>query len=149
MAPVRRSAVRVGVLGVALTSPGPSPSTAATPLPAQPAAAPVADLPERVAGIVLVDPTPSRASTGQIREAPAPPQVPATVLVAQDVEQVPPGDPSAEVLAAVDRVRPEAMARLAADIPGAQLVTAPDTSHYIQIQRPDAVIDAVRSVSGR
>ena len=149
MAPVRRSAVRVGVPGVALTSPGPSPSTAATPLPAQPAAAPVADLPERGRRHRAGGPDALTASTGQIREAPTPPQVPATVLVAQDVEQVPPGDPSAEVLAAVDRVRPEAMARLAADIPGAQLVTVPDTSHYIQIQRPDAVIDAVRSVSGR
>ncbi|MEJ2864935.1 alpha/beta fold hydrolase [Actinomycetospora flava] len=89
------------------------------------------------------------ASMDQLRNAPAPPQVPATVLMAQDVDQVPPGDPSAEAVAAIGRVRPEAFTRLAADIPGAALVTVPDTSHYIQIQRPDAVIEAVRSVAGR
>ncbi|WP_208114223.1 alpha/beta fold hydrolase [Actinomycetospora succinea] len=89
------------------------------------------------------------ASMDQVRDAPPSPRVPATILVAQNVDAVPPGDPSADAVAAIERVRPEAFARLAADIPGAQLVTVPDTSHYIQIQRPDAVIGAVRTVAGR
>ena len=88
------------------------------------------------------------ASTDQVRAAPPPPQVPATVLVAGETDPVPPG-PSAEALAAAVAARPEALARLAADIPGAQLVPVPGTTHYIQIQRPDAVIDAVRTVAGR
>jgi pimeloyl-ACP methyl ester carboxylesterase len=89
------------------------------------------------------------ASTDQVRDAPAPPRVPATILVAGAVEPVPPGDPSAEVIAAIVLVRPEAYARLAASLPGSQLVTVPDTTHYIQILRPDVVIGAVRSAAGR
>ncbi|GIF98553.1 alpha/beta fold hydrolase [Catellatospora citrea] len=38
---------------------------------------------------------------------------------------------------------------LAAGIPGAEHVTVPDTSHYVQNQRPDAVIQAVREVLTR
>ncbi|WP_433029274.1 alpha/beta fold hydrolase [Actinomycetospora sp. CA-053990] len=89
------------------------------------------------------------ASTDQVRDAPAPPRVPATILVAGAVDPVPPGDPSAEAIAAIERVRPEAYARLAQSIPGSQLVTVPDTTHYIQILRPDVVIGAVRSAAGR
>ena len=89
------------------------------------------------------------ASLDQIRDAPAPPRVPTTVLVAENFAQVPPDDPSADALAAVERVRPEAFARLAASIPGSQLVPVPDTTHYIQVQRPDALITAVRSAAGR
>ncbi len=89
------------------------------------------------------------ASMDQIRDAPAPPRVPATILVAGEVEPVPPGDPSAEAIAAIERVRPEAYARLAQSIPGAQVVPVPDSTHYIQILRPDVVIGAIRSAAGR
>ena len=89
------------------------------------------------------------ASMDQIRDAPAPPRVPATILVAGEVEPVPPGDPSAEAIAAIERARPEAYARLAQSIPGAQVVPVPDSTHYIQILRPDVVIDAIRSAAGR
>ena len=32
----------------------------------------------------------------------------------------------------------------AADVPGATLITVPDTTHYIQNQRPDAVVAATQ-----
>jgi pimeloyl-ACP methyl ester carboxylesterase len=89
------------------------------------------------------------ASLDQIRAAPAPPRVPTTILVAGTVEPVPPGDPSADAVAAVQRARPEAYARLAQSLPGARLVTVAGSTHYIQVLRPDAVISAIRSVAGR
>lgn len=89
------------------------------------------------------------ASLDQIAAAPPSPRVPATILMAGELEQVPPGDPSAEALAAIGRARPEAFARLAADLPGSQVVPVPDSGHYIQILRPDVVLDAIRSVAGR
>lgn len=88
------------------------------------------------------------ASMDQIGTAPAP-RVPATVLVAENTETPPPGDPSADAVAEIVRARPEAYARLAASIPGTQLVTVPGTTHYIQLQRPDVVVDAIRSAAGR
>ena len=39
-----------------------------------------------------------------------------------------------------------AQAAWAAGVPGAVLITVPDTTHYIQSQRPDAVVDAIRQV---
>jgi pimeloyl-ACP methyl ester carboxylesterase len=39
----------------------------------------------------------------------------------------------------------EAQAQWAADVPGAEVITVDGTSHYVQTQRPDAVVDAIRS----
>jgi len=89
------------------------------------------------------------ASMNQIRDAPAPPRVPAAILIAETLDRVPPGDPSADAVAAIERVRPEAYNRLTASIPGSQLVTVPDSTHYIQIDRPDAAIGAIRAAAGR
>jgi pimeloyl-ACP methyl ester carboxylesterase len=75
--------------------------------------------------------------------------VPTVVLMAGQANPIPAGDPSADADAAVERARPEAFARLVADLPGAQLVTVPDSTHYIPILRPDAVVGAVHSVAGR
>ena len=36
----------------------------------------------------------------------------------------------------------------AAGVPGAEVITVPDTTHYVQNQRPDAVVDAIRQVAG-
>ena len=58
------------------------------------------------------------ASIDRIRDAPAPPRVPATILVAGEVEPVPPGDPFAEAIAAIERVRPEAFTILRPEHPG-------------------------------
>jgi len=38
----------------------------------------------------------------------------------------------------------EGQAAWAASVPGAELITVPDTTHYIQNQRPDAVVAAIR-----
>ncbi|GLZ46773.1 hypothetical protein Acsp06_29580 [Actinomycetospora sp. NBRC 106375] len=89
------------------------------------------------------------ASLDQLGGAPPARRVPAVVLMAGDVDPVPPDDPSFDAVAAVTATRPEAFARLAADLPGSRLETVPGTTHYIQIQRPDAVVAAVRSVAGR
>jgi pimeloyl-ACP methyl ester carboxylesterase len=50
-----------------------------------------------------------------------------------------------EIAAVQDRAR----ADLVASIPGATAVQLPDAGHYIQVERPDAVIDAVRAAAGR
>ena len=34
-------------------------------------------------------------------------------------------------------------------VPGAEVITVPDTTHYVQTQRPDAVIDAIRDAIAR
>jgi pimeloyl-ACP methyl ester carboxylesterase len=43
-------------------------------------------------------------------------------------------------------ILPKAQAALAASVPGSKLTTVPDTTHYIQVERPDVVIDAIRTV---
>jgi pimeloyl-ACP methyl ester carboxylesterase len=43
----------------------------------------------------------------------------------------------------------EAQAQWAAGVPGAEVITVPDTSHYVQNQRPDAVVDAIREAIAR
>ena len=43
----------------------------------------------------------------------------------------------------------EAQAQWAASVPGAEVITVPDTTHYIQNQRPDAVVDAIRDAIAR
>ena len=37
----------------------------------------------------------------------------------------------------------------AAGVPGAEVITVPGTTHYVQNQRPDAVVDAIRSAIAR
>ncbi|MEO9326434.1 hypothetical protein [Gordonia aurantiaca] len=44
---------------------------------------------------------------------------------------------------------PRAKAAFAASLPDAELTTVPGTTHRIQNQRPDAVVDAVDKVRGR
>jgi pimeloyl-ACP methyl ester carboxylesterase len=43
----------------------------------------------------------------------------------------------------------EAQARWAASVPGAEVITVPDTTHYVQTQRPDVVVDAIRGTIAR
>jgi pimeloyl-ACP methyl ester carboxylesterase len=43
----------------------------------------------------------------------------------------------------------EAQAQWAASVPGAEVITVPDTTHYIQSQRPDAVVEAIRAAIAR
>ncbi len=37
----------------------------------------------------------------------------------------------------------------AASVPGAEVITVPDTTHYVQNQRPDAVVEAIRAAIAR
>jgi pimeloyl-ACP methyl ester carboxylesterase len=68
------------------------------------------------------------------------------VLLTADASQ-PVTDPgAAATIAATEKVLPEARVRFQAAIPGSRLQPVPGASHYIQVDRPDVVIEAVRSV---
>ncbi len=43
----------------------------------------------------------------------------------------------------------EGQAQWAASVPGAEVITVPDTTHYVQNQRPDAVVEAIRAAIAR
>lgn len=82
----------------------------------------------------------------QIDAAPAMRSTPTILLAADKGQQV--SDPAgAAMVAASEKVLPEARARFQAAIPGSRLQPVPGTTHYIQIERPDVVIQAVRSVA--
>ena len=81
----------------------------------------------------------------------APPLRPMPLVVMARGEPEPLPDPlppglSADTLAALNRAGPQAQADFAASVLGADLVTVPGTTHYIQTQRPDTVIAAIRQV---
>ena len=59
-----------------------------------------------------------------------------------------PGDPTAPRRRRL-RVQDQARAQFAAGIPGVTTTLVPDASHYIQVERPDAVIEAVRAVASK
>jgi pimeloyl-ACP methyl ester carboxylesterase len=89
------------------------------------------------------------ASFKQIEAAPPLPKMPVTILVASTELEVPsplPPGMSADAANAVVRVFRQAQAEFAESIPGARLITVPDTTHYIQVLRPDVVSDAVRQI---
>ena len=44
------------------------------------------------------------------------------------------------------RLSEQAQADFVAGVPGAELITVPGTTHYVQTQRPDSVLDAIRQV---
>ena len=46
-------------------------------------------------------------------------------------------------------VRDQARADFTASLPGATTMLVADASHYINVERPDAVIEAVRSVAAK
>ena len=50
---------------------------------------------------------------------------------------------------AINQAQWEAQAQWAAGVPGAEVITVPDTTHYVQNQRPDAVVDAIREAIAR
>ena len=59
--------------------------------------------------------------------------------------QVPDGSPITQAeLDTIGAAQWDGQAVWAAGVPGAELITVPDTTHYIQNQRPDAVVAAVR-----
>jgi pimeloyl-ACP methyl ester carboxylesterase len=82
----------------------------------------------------------------EIEAAPPFRPVPAVLLAAGTSQQV--SDPAAAaMLAATEKVLPEARARFQAALPGSKLEVVADASHYIQVERPAVVIQAARSVS--
>ena len=83
-----------------------------------------------------------RAIIEEINTAPVLPRIPTVLLVADKTQ---PGVPK-ELTDVLDRVTDEARARFAASIPGSRLTRVPDTTHYIQLQRPDVVIETTASV---
>ena len=85
-----------------------------------------------------------RAVIGEIKAAPALPKMSTVILVADKTQ---PGIPK-ELTKVLDRVIGPAHDRFAASIPGSRLIRVPNTSHYIQLQRPDVVIKTTVSVIG-
>jgi pimeloyl-ACP methyl ester carboxylesterase len=83
-----------------------------------------------------------RAMIEEINAAPVLPRIPTVLLVADKTQ---PGVPK-ELTEIFDRVTDEARARFAASIPGSRLTRVPNTTHYIQLQRPDVVIETTASV---
>ena len=84
----------------------------------------------------------------QIDAAPALPTSPAipAVLLTADKIQITSDPVGAALVAAAEKVLPEARSSFQAAIPGSRLQPVPGTTRYIQIERPDIVIQAVRSV---
>jgi pimeloyl-ACP methyl ester carboxylesterase len=79
----------------------------------------------------------------QIDDAAPPPRQTVVMLTAPEIQ---PGAPG-EVVAVFEPLLPKARAEFAASIPGATSKSVPGTSHHIQNQRPDVVIDTIRAVS--
>jgi pimeloyl-ACP methyl ester carboxylesterase len=83
-----------------------------------------------------------------IDAAPAWRPAPSTLLFAGQPQRV--SDPAAqEFLRDVAVVQDQARAQFAASIPGATTSVVSDATHYIHVERPDAVIEAVRAVAGK
>jgi pimeloyl-ACP methyl ester carboxylesterase len=90
------------------------------------------------------------ASVAQIRAAPPLRPMPLVVLSAARPNLLPDSLPSEAALELVFATEPawrEAQDDLARLVPGARHITAP-TGHYVQVERPDLVIDAIRQVAG-
>jgi pimeloyl-ACP methyl ester carboxylesterase len=81
----------------------------------------------------------------QLDAAPVLRPVPAVLLTA-DTPQPVTDAATAAMTAATAKVLPEARSRFQASIPGSNLQPVPGASHYIQVDRPDVVIEAVRSI---
>ena len=61
-------------------------------------------------------------------------------------DPIPDGQPITQAVDALGAAQWDAQAVWAADVSGAALITVPDTTHYIQNQRPDAVLAAIEQV---
>jgi pimeloyl-ACP methyl ester carboxylesterase len=80
--------------------------------------------------------------------APAMRPIPVTLLFAGKAQEV--SDPALQAFVKeVALVQDQARADFTASIPGATMTLVADASHYIQVERPDAVIEAVRSVAAK
>jgi len=83
-----------------------------------------------------------------IEAAPALRSTPSTLLFAGKPQEV--ADPAAlALLKDVAVVQDQARAQLTASIPGARTQLVPDATHYVHVERPDAVIKAVQAVASK
>ena len=65
-------------------------------------------------------------------------------------DPIPDGGPlTAADIDALNRVQWNSEAAWAAGVPGAKVITVPGTTHYVQNQRPDAVVAAIREAIAR
>ncbi len=89
----------------------------------------------------------------EIEAAPPLPEIPVTVIVRGETQMSDdplPDDPTLRALLVAQwEPQRQSQADFAASVPGAELITVPGTTHYIQAQRPDAVIEAIREVVAR
>ena len=67
-----------------------------------------------------------------------------------DDDTVPEGAPFTQAdVDAINTVQWEAQVHWASGVPDAEVITVPETTHYVQSQRPDAVVDAIRGAIAR
>lgn len=87
----------------------------------------------------------------EIEAAPPPPAVPIIVIQRGETRlgDAPVPDDLAAVVLAINEAQLESQAAFAASVSGAELISVPGTTHYVQTQRPDAVIEAILTVMGR
>jgi pimeloyl-ACP methyl ester carboxylesterase len=67
-----------------------------------------------------------------------------------DDDTVPEGAPFTQAeIDAINNTQWAAQAQWASGVPDAEVITVPDTTHYVQSQRPDVVIEAIRGAIAR
>jgi pimeloyl-ACP methyl ester carboxylesterase len=101
---------------------------------------------ERYAGLELVDfPAASARMIEAARAEPLPP-LPLFVISRAKPAQLPPDVPPAFSPEAFEAAWREGQARLAALLPDARHEIATESAHYVQIDQPALVVDAIRAV---
>jgi pimeloyl-ACP methyl ester carboxylesterase len=86
----------------------------------------------------------------EIAAAPPLPEIPVVVVRRGEIKMsddpLPDNMPLiADEMNAMNAAQRESQSAFAASIPGAKVVTVPGTTHYVQTQRPDAVLEAIRT----
>ena len=85
---------------------------------------------------------------GTLAAAPALKAMPTTLMFAGRLQEV--SDPALRAFVKeVALVQDQARTDFRASIPGATTMLVADASHYVHVERPDAVIEAVRSVAAK
>ncbi len=90
----------------------------------------------------------------EIESAPPLPDIPVVLVRRGEVrmsdDPLPAGlDITQAELDSINEAQRKSQALFAASVNGAELITVPGTTHYVQNQRPDAVLDAVRAAITR
>ena len=90
----------------------------------------------------------------EIEAAGALPDIPVVVVrrggATMSDDPLPEGAPFTQAeVDAISTAQWEAQAQWADSVPNAEVITVADTTHYVQNQRPDAVVEAIRTAIGR